>query len=199
MPRHSNDLRDFWQRFQRGVEVAVAGLESEQSLGVRDAFQRYLREVLRRPVPLAVVPQDAPHATRQGLASSDEIALEAAGRAAVDLRRRLGGEYQFYVACEAAIHTLDVPGAPRSFLRVWAGLESPLGLAFAASGSLELHEGWESVSEHGSHPGARREGGMLRAMTGGLVTRRSAVTEATLLALASSFHGRWEPEGVRPA
>ena len=132
------------------------------------------------------------------MASSDEMVLESVARSVDHLRGRLGQEYQFYVSCEAAVHTVELRQGSRSFLRIWAGVDSALGLAFAASGSLELHGDWETMSAGAAHPGTRREGGMLRAMTGGLVSRRSAVTEATLLALASSFHGRWEPDGVRP-
>ncbi len=35
------DLKDFWQRLQKGVEVAVAGHTSDQLLGVRDGFLRF--------------------------------------------------------------------------------------------------------------------------------------------------------------
>jgi hypothetical protein len=195
MIRHSGDLRDFWQRFQRGAEVAVAGLQSEHALGVREAFQRYLRDVLRRPSAIAVVPQEIDAGSRAGLAPSDEHALETTVLATRALRERLGSAYQFFVASAPAAATLSVAGEQRSFLRIWTAVDSPLGVAFAASSSLELHGDWRSQVADSS---SARVGGLLREMTGGAATRRSAVRQSTLLALASTFHGRWEPEGVRP-
>jgi hypothetical protein len=51
------DLKDFWQRLQSGVEVAVAGHSSDRLLGIRDGFLRYFHDGLDRTVSVAVVPQ----------------------------------------------------------------------------------------------------------------------------------------------
>src|SRR6185312_12032689 len=50
------DLKDFWQRLQKGVEVAVAGHTSDQLLGVRDGFLRFFHDGLDKTVSVAVVP-----------------------------------------------------------------------------------------------------------------------------------------------
>ena len=51
------DLKNFWQRLQTGVEVAVAaGASPDKLLGVRDGFLRYFHDGLDRPVSVAVVP-----------------------------------------------------------------------------------------------------------------------------------------------
>ena len=51
------DLKNFWQRLQTGVEVAVAGHTADKLLGVRDAFLRFFHNGLDRTVSVAVVPQ----------------------------------------------------------------------------------------------------------------------------------------------
>ena len=46
----SVEVRDFWQRLQRGVEVAVSGSTPDRHLGVRDGFVRFFRDRFDRPV-----------------------------------------------------------------------------------------------------------------------------------------------------
>ena len=85
----------------RGVEVAVASDRSTVLLGVREGFVRYFYEVLGRPVPVAVVPQEieeVPH----GLASSDGEMIERCAARARALDSQLGDAYQFYLAVEEA-------------------------------------------------------------------------------------------------
>src|SRR5688500_6042185 len=68
------DLREFWRRFQSGVEVAVDAAGPDRLLGVRDGFLRYFHDGLERPVPVAVVAQESVRSA-VGLATSDEQAI----------------------------------------------------------------------------------------------------------------------------
>ena len=53
----STDLKNFWQRLQTGVEVAVAGHAPDKLLGVRDGFLRFFHDGRDRTVSVVVVPQ----------------------------------------------------------------------------------------------------------------------------------------------
>jgi non-canonical (house-cleaning) NTP pyrophosphatase len=190
-------LSDFLGGYQRGIEVAVAGSATDELLGIREAFRRYFHDGLGRPVPVAVVPQEEGRRLR-GIAGSDSEALRAAEGAAASLAARLGATYQFYVACEAAIQPLEARSKGRYFLRNWTVVQGPPGSACGASGSLELPErlisGVAPADFVTALPGTRRSGGMLAALTGGLESRRSAITLSTLNALASLFYGILEPK-----
>lgn len=190
-------LRDFLGGYQRGIEVAVAGSATDELFGIREAFRRYFHDGLGRPVAVAVVPQE--EAKRlHGIASSDLEAVESAAASAAALADRLGATYQFYVACEAAIQPLESSERSRYFLRNWTVVQGPPGSACGASGSLELPErlisGVSAADLVTALPGTRRSGGMLAALTGGLESRRGAITLSTLNALATLFYGIFEPK-----
>ena len=196
----STDLTSFWSRFPTGVEVAVAGSQPEKLLGVRDGFRRYLYEGVHHPLPVAVVPQtddDEP----SGLELSDEATVEQARAKAVRLEERLGSTYHFYAVAEGGLHVVEAAGRPHYFVRCWVAIRGVLGEAWGASGSLEiprrLLEGLDEGQLSFAVPGTRRSGGMLNSLSGGLETRRSAVTEATIHALSTLFYGVLESRSIR--
>lgn len=159
---------------------------------MREAFRRYFHDGLGRPVPVAVVPQEEERRLR-GIASSDADAIEAARSASEALAGRLGDNYQFYVATEAAIQAGEATFSGQYFLRYWTVIQGPPGRACGASGTLELPERLVSgVAPHEvaiALPGTRRSGGLIASLTSGLETRRSAVALATLGALSTLFFG----------
>ena len=77
----STDLKNFWQRLQTGVEVAVAGHTADKLLGVRDAFLRFFHNGLDRTVSVAVVPQPV---------EDDPVGLPVTDEEVVALARKLG-------------------------------------------------------------------------------------------------------------
>ena len=82
------DLRDFWQRFQTGIRVAVGSDLPDKLLGVRDGFVRYFHHGLHRPIPVSVLPQ--PDDETEALPPlSDTEVLELARRRATRLEERL--------------------------------------------------------------------------------------------------------------
>ena len=72
------DLKNFWQRLQTGVEIAVAGPSPDKLLGVRDGFLRYFHDGLDRTVSVAVVPQQVQE-DPLGLPVSDEEVIGRRG------------------------------------------------------------------------------------------------------------------------
>lgn len=199
----TTDIRDFWQGFQSGVEVAVHGAESDRLLGVRDGFLRFFHDGLDRPAPVAVVAQAPPSAEtpHDGLAMSDEEAISRARGRARRLVDRLRGHYHFYASCEGGLHTVELEGAPHYFVRTWTVLIGASGEAFGGSGSVELPArlvaGLTGQQLGLAIPGTRRSGGMINSLTGGLETRRSATAVATLHALATLFYGVLESRPIR--
>lgn len=197
----ASDVRtDFWRRFQNGIEVAVATSNPDVLLGVREGLLRYFHDGLERPVSVAVVPQPADEEYR-GLRMSDEEILAATRRRARDLQQRLGDSYHFYIGSEAGIHPVDVDGRTRYFVRSWVVLLGLGAEAHGGSGSLELPdrlvEGLDGQQLGVAIPGTRRSGGMIRALTGGLETRRTAVAVAVLHALSTLLYGVIESRPVR--
>ena len=170
--------------------MGVAGATADELLGVREAFRRFFQDALGRPVAVAVVPQDHVRPLR-GLAGSDGEAIETARHGAEKLAERLGPHYQFYVGLDFGIQSIDLPEGTRYLLRGWSAVVGPPGLAYGASGSLELPARCldESGAPLDSVPGTRRGGGLYASLTGGLETRRAAVALATLHALATLFYG----------
>jgi non-canonical (house-cleaning) NTP pyrophosphatase len=189
----AQNLREFLGEFQRGIEVCVVGDGADALLGVRDAFLRFFRDDLGKPLPVAVVPREPRGERPRGLALSDEEALARARHAARELEEDVAGLYHFYLAVEGCLHTLEIDGGRRCFVHSWAVLRGVSGESFGSSGSVELPArlvGGLTLEEIAlSVPGARRSGGMLASLTGGLETRRTAVAESTLHALATQFHG----------
>jgi non-canonical (house-cleaning) NTP pyrophosphatase len=194
------DTKDFWQKLQSGVEIAVAGNNPETLLGVRDAFLRYFHDGHDKIVSVAVVPQ-AVEPPPIGLPVSDEETLALANTYVREMRERLGNAYQFYIAAEGGIQEVMVEGSPRYFIRNWAVVHSPLGEAWGSSGSVQLPDrliaGLDSAQIPFAIPGTRRGGGMIRSLTGGLETRRKAVCTSTLHAVSTLFYGVLESRPIR--
>lgn len=195
------ELKNFWQRLQTGVEVAVAGNSSETLLGIRDAFLRYFHDGLEKTVSVAVVPQTVEGAQPIGLPVSDEEVLRLARQRVREMEERLGDQYHFYIANEGGLHHIEVDGKTCYFVRNWSVIRSPLGEAWGASGSVQLPEriivGLDSDQIPFAIPGTRKSGGMLSSLTGGLETRRRAISASTLHALCSLFYGVMESRPIR--
>ena len=189
------DLRAFWERFQTGIEIAVASSASHKLLGVRDGFLRYFHDGLHRFVPVVIVPHGEVEVP-SCLPVTDEEAIEAARREAQTLEGQLGDSYHFYVGSEGGLHSLEVEGRTHYFARTWTVIRAPVGEAWGGSGSIQLPDrlvdgiGDERVPF--AIPGRRRSGGMIASLTGGMETRRSAVAAATLHALSTLFYGMLE-------
>ena len=196
----TTDLSQFWSRFPTGIEVAVAGSRPDKLLGVRDGFRRYLYEGLDHPLPVAVVSQDESDEP-SGLELTDEAVVAQARRKALRLEERLGSNYHFYAAAEGGLHTVEGEDGVHYFVRSWVTILGVLGEAWGASGSLEiprrLLEGLDEGQLSFAVPGTRRSGGMLKSLSGGLESRRSAVTEATMRALSTLFYGVLESRSIR--
>lgn len=187
-----SDLKDFWRRLQTGIAVAVVGAGSAPLLGVRDGFVRYFRDVLDRPVPVVVVPQQVAIAP-SGMPVSDEEALALARRRLIDLEQRVGGEYDFLVSVEGGLHSVELDGRPRFFVRSWAAMRCPVGEACGGSGSIQLPErlveGLGDPAGPRMVPGTRRSGGLISTLTSGAEDRRGAISEAVFHALSTMFYG----------
>lgn len=178
----------------------MAGTNSETLLGVRDAFLRFFHDGLDKTVSVAVVAQ-AVEPPPIGLPVSDEETLALARTYVDDMEKRLGGTYHFYMAAEGGIHSLEVGGRNCYFIRNWAVVRSPLGEAWGSSGSVQLPDrliaGLDSAQIPFAIPGTRRGGGMIRSLTGGLESRRKAVSTSTLHAISSLFYGVLESRPIR--
>ncbi|HYU31500.1 MAG TPA: DUF84 family protein [Thermoanaerobaculia bacterium] len=196
----TTDLKNFWQRLQTGVEVAVAGTAPESLLGVRDAILRYFHDGLDRTVSVAVVPQTVSEAPF-GLPYTDEETLRLVRKRVEELETKLGNTYHFYIASESGIHAIDADGGPRYFIRYWTVIRGTLGEAWGSSGSVQIPErivaGLDQTQIPFAVPGTRRSGGIIRSLTGGLESRRKAITTATLHALSSLFYGILESRPIR--
>ena len=196
----SDDLSRFWSRFPTGIEVAVAGAQPDKLFGVRDGFRRYLYEGLDHPLPVAVVAQDDGDEPG-GLELTDEATVAQARAKAKRLEQRLGSTYHFYAAAEGGLHAVEAAEGLHYFVRCWVVILGVLGEAWGASGSLEipgrLLEGLDEGQLSFAVPGTRRSGGMLKSLSGGLESRRSAVTEATMHALSTLFYGVLESRSIR--
>ena len=196
----TTDLKNFWQRLQTGVEVAVAGTTSESLLGVRDAILRYFHDGLDRTVSVAVVPQ-AVAETPMGLPFSDEDTVKLARQRVMELQEKLGNTYHFYIATEAGLHSIEVDGKSLYFIRYWTVIRGTLGEAWGSSGSVQIPDrivaGLDQTQIPFAVPGTRRSGGIIASLTGGLESRRKAITNATLHALSSFFYGVLESRPIR--
>src|SRR4051794_4669383 len=194
------DLKNFWQRLQTGVEVAVAGHTPDKLLGVRDGFLRFFHDGLDRTVSVAVVPQLVEEEP-VGLLVSDEEVVREARRKAVELEEKLRGNYHFYISSEGGIETLDVDGTQRYLVRNWTVMRSPLGEAWGSSGAIQLPDrlvsGLDSAQIPFAAPGTRRAGGITSSLTGGLETRRKNIALSTFHALSTLFYGVLESRPIR--
>lgn len=178
----------------------MAGTASENLLGVRDAILRYFHDGLDRTVSVAVVPQQVSDAPI-GLPFTDEDTLRLARQRVEELASKLGGAYHFYIASESGIHAVDVDGGPRYFIRYWTVIRGTLGEAWGSSGSVQIPDrivaGLDQTQIPFAVPGTRRSGGIIQSLTGGLESRRKAITTATLHALSSLFYGILESRPIR--
>jgi non-canonical (house-cleaning) NTP pyrophosphatase len=194
------DLKNFWQRLQTGVEVAVAGHTPDKLLGVRDGFLRFFHDGLDRTVSVAVVPQSVEEEP-VGLLVSDEEVVREARRKALELEEKLRGNYHFYISSEGGIESLDIDGAQRYLIRNWTVMRSPLGEAWGSSGAIQLPErlvaGLDSAQIPFAVPGTRRSGGITSSLTGGLETRRKNIALSTFHALSTLFYGVLESRPIR--
>jgi len=170
----------------------VGSSQPHKLLGVRDAFLRYFRDGLNRPVSIALVPHGEVEIA-DAMPLSDEEAIETARGEAGALDEKLGETYHFYVANEGGLHSLEVDGQVHHFVRSWTVLRCVLGEAWGASGSVQipgrLVSGLDDTELALAVPGTRRSGGMIASLTGGMESRRSAVSTATLHALSTLFYG----------
>ena len=190
------DTREFWQRLQTGIAVAVAGTTPDRHLGVRDGFLRFFRARLDRPLSIAVVPQEDPEEPL-GLPVGDARTMERARGKAEELAARYAGDYHFFVASEGGLESEEGAtgdgGEVLYFIRNWTLVASPIGRAWGSSGSVQLPqrmiEGLGREQVPFAVPGTRKSGGMISSLTGGLETRRRAVETATLHALSTLFYG----------
>ncbi len=159
---------------------------------MRDAFRRFFHDH-DRPLPVAVVQQEVEGELR-GLAADATHALDAARRSARALAGRLGSTYEFYVGLQACLDPVaEKDGSARLYVRNFAWVIGPPGEASGAGGSLELPArlaaGLTADDIAATLPMTRRAGGLVATLTGGLETRRSSVSLATLNALATLFFG----------
>ncbi len=194
------DLKNFWQRLQTGVEVAVAGHTADKLLGVRDGFLRFFHDGLDRTVSVAVVPQSVEEEP-VGLLVSDEEVVRQARKRAMELEERLGGNYHFYIASEGGIESLDIDGKQGYLIRNWTVIRSPLGEAWGSSGAVQIPDrivaGLDSDQIPFAIPGTRRSGGITSSLTGGLETRRKNIALSTFHGLATLFYGVLESRPIR--
>ena len=194
------DLKNFWQRLQTGVEVAVAGHTPDKLLGVRDGFLRFFHNGLDRTVSVAVVPQPM-DVEPVGLLVSDEEVVRHIRKRALELEERLQGVYHFYIASEGGIESLEVDGQQRYLIRNWTVLRSPLGEAWGSSGAIQLPDRIVSGFDGGqipvAIPGTRRSGGITSSLTGGLESRRKTIALSTFHALSTLFYGVMESRPIR--
>lgn len=178
----------------------MADTASDKLLGVREGFLRYFHDGLDRPVPVVVVQQ--PEAgERSGLADSDEATVRLARDKARELAARLGDSYHFYVGSEGGLHTLEIDGVLRYFVRNWTVITGSAGEACGSSGSVQIPDrligGLDGEQIPFAVPGTRRSGGMISSLTGKLETRRTATASATFHALSTLFYGILESRPVR--
>jgi non-canonical (house-cleaning) NTP pyrophosphatase len=194
------DIKGFWQRLQTGVEVAVAGPAPDKLLGVRDGLLRYFHDGLDRTVSVAVVPQPIEEPA-VGLLVSDEEVLHLCCERARQLESSLGQIYHHYVATEAGIHSIELDGRSRYFIRYWTVVRGLLGEAWGSSGSVQLPdrlvEGLTHEQIPQAVPGTRRSGGIIASLTGGLESRRKAIALSTLHALSTHFYGILDSRPIR--
>ncbi len=178
----------------------MAGTSSEALLGVRDAILRYFHDGHDRTVSVAVVPQPVEPAP-VGLPFSDEEILKLARRRVAEMQERLGDTYHFYIANEAGIQSVELDGSLRYFIRTWAVIRGTLGEAWGASGAVQIPDrivsGLDTAQIPFAVPGTRRSGGMISSLTGGLETRRRAISLSTLNALSTLFYGVLDSRPVR--
>ncbi|MEL7062058.1 MAG: DUF84 family protein [Acidobacteriota bacterium] len=189
----NEDLRGFWNHVQTRLEVAVASSARlpDKMLGVRDGFRTYFHEGLALPVEVSVSPRlrvdDDPI-----LPMTDEEILGLARRRAhaqATTRREEG--IDFVVGSESGLVPTSVDDEHRHLVRTWTVVIGPGGHeAWGSGGALQIPQRLlDDTDALGPIPGTRRGGGMLQALTFGIVTRRTATALSTVHALSSLLYG----------
>lgn len=189
----SFDHRDFWRRYQTGIDVAVASGPRlpDKLLGVRDGFVRYFHDGLSRPVPVAVASKLEDDVAPLPL--DDDETLHLARRRVLTLEEQVGEEGGFLVGTESGLAVQSTADVRRVFVRTWTVVRVAGREAWGSSGALQipsdLIEGLEQTDIQFAIPGTRRGGGMVASLTGGVETRRKATALATFHALSSLLYG----------
>lgn len=187
------DHRDFWRRYQTGVDVSVASGPRlpDKLLGVRDGFLRYFHDGLSRPVPVSVSSKLEDDVSSLPL-DDDEI-LELARRRVLALEQMIGSSDGFLVGTESGLAVHSTGGLRHVFVRTWTVVRAHDREAWGSSGALQmpsdLIEGLEEIDIQFAVPGTRRGGGMVASLTGGMETRRKATGLATFHALSTLLYG----------
>ncbi|MEM8932960.1 MAG: DUF84 family protein [Acidobacteriota bacterium] len=195
---------DFWSRFRHSVDVVVGlGRPAPHKLfGVRDGFERYLRDVLHRDEAPSVHAR-AVEPTDEPLPVGDAETLELARGRARRVEELTEGRV-FAVGAETGMVSVRAGTTTRHVVRTWVVLVAPVGLAlgpdgrgdeaWGSSGAQEvpqrLVEGLEDGQLPATMPGTRRGGGMVASLTEGHETRRRAAAQATFHAVTSLLYGR---------
>lgn len=177
----SSETKGLWASLSRGVEVAAANTSSSELLGIRDGVRQFLQASFGTryvDIPIAIVPHESSIAP-SGLAVTDSSTLALARSRTEEIASDLHGQYQFFVGVDAGLHSLSIDGDQICFVRCWAAVRSQKKETWGASGSLQI----PATAE----PAKRREGGLLKALTRGGETRRSAVKLAVFHAFSSHF------------
>lgn len=190
------DHRDFWRRYQTGIDVSVAAGPRlpDKLLGVRDGFLRYFHDGLSRPVPISV--NSRLDDDNEPLPLDDEQILTLARRRVADLEEKLAGDSgsdSFLVGTESGLAVHSADGRRCVFVRTWTVIRALGHETWGSSGALQmppdLIEGLDQIDIPFAVPGTRRGGGMVASLTGGVETRRKATSLATFHALASLLYG----------
>lgn len=188
----SFDHRDFWRRYQAGLDVAVASGPRlpDKLLGVRDGFLRYFHDGLSRRVPVTVASKLEDDVA--ALPLDDGEILDLARRRVLALEEQAGPE-GFLVGTESGLAVATAGGLRRVFVRTWTVIRAHEREAWGSSGALQipadLVEGLDDTDIQFAVPGTRRGGGMVASLTGGVETRRRATALATFHALSSLLYG----------
>ena len=187
------DHRDFWRRYQTGIDVSVAAGPRlpDKLLGVRDGFLRYFHDGLSRPVPVSVA--SGLEDDLAPLPLDDDEILDMARRRVESLMAQSEVAEGFLVGTESGLAVQSSGGIRRVFVRTWSVVRNHEREAWGSSGGLQLPadlvEGLEQTDIPFAIPGTRRGGGMVASLTGGVETRRKATALATFHALSTLFYG----------
>ncbi len=206
-----HDLKDFWQRFQSGIEVVVAGDVADKLLGVGDGFRRYFDDSLDKPVPVSVLAEKLVPTADSPLPLTDEEILRLARQRADALTEVHGERFGFCIGVEAGLLSFDLRDGSdgggdrdtelRYFVRCWAVVRGLGDEAWGSSGSLQLPsaliDGLDEAELPFVVPGRRRSGGMFSSLTGGLESRRSSTALATFHAVSSLMYSYLESHAHR--
>jgi non-canonical (house-cleaning) NTP pyrophosphatase len=184
----AQNLEDFWQRFEGGIQVAVGDDLPDKLLGVREGFLRYF-DGLERATPMIFKPFRQQHQARAALPLNDEEILQLACQRSRQLECEEAPDCGFFVASEAGLTTVCSGKETRHFVRTWTVVAALGNEAWGSSGSVQLPEGLKDAEVSFAIPGRRRSGGMVSSLTSGGEHRRSATALATFHAVSTLMYG----------